>query len=177
MFGHEEANCKKKGGTRMEWRGVHKATTKENNMMQGTKQQEGLALLEDITPVPRRASAKKTMQVLNEANTRLDNPFQALDNAENMLLRPRDRRGGHLMDGIVSWNIRGLNWPNKQEDVHSFLHNNKFYITFVYGINQEQQRQPIWGDLMALSHQMTEAWCIIGDFNAMLYKEDRQGAI
>ena len=25
------------------------------------------------------------------------------------------------MVGITSWNIRGLNWPNKQDDVHSFL--------------------------------------------------------
>ena len=29
------------------------------------------------------------------------------------------------MDSIVSWNIRGLNWTNKQEDVRYFLHNNK----------------------------------------------------
>ena len=30
-----------------------------------------------------------------------------------------------LMDKIVSWNIRGLNWPNKQEDLKSFLQTNK----------------------------------------------------
>jgi len=29
------------------------------------------------------------------------------------------------MDSIVYWNIRGLNWPNKQEDVKIFLFNNK----------------------------------------------------
>ena len=29
------------------------------------------------------------------------------------------------MDNIVSWNIRGLNWPNKQEEVRSFIGNNK----------------------------------------------------
>jgi len=29
------------------------------------------------------------------------------------------------MDNIVSWNIRGLNWPNKQKDVCSFLSINK----------------------------------------------------
>jgi len=26
------------------------------------------------------------------------------------------------MDNIISWNIRGLNWPNKQEDLKAFLH-------------------------------------------------------
>ena len=29
------------------------------------------------------------------------------------------------MDSTVSWNIRGLNWPNKQEDVRLFLQSNK----------------------------------------------------
>ena len=29
------------------------------------------------------------------------------------------------MASIVSWNVRGLNWPNKQEDLKLFLHKNK----------------------------------------------------
>ena len=29
------------------------------------------------------------------------------------------------MVSITSWNIRGLNWPNNQEDVHSFLQFNQ----------------------------------------------------
>ena len=29
------------------------------------------------------------------------------------------------MNNVVSWNIRGLNWPNKQVDVHIFLQTNK----------------------------------------------------
>ena len=33
--------------------------------------------------------------------------------------------GGTQMDSVVTWNIRGLNWPNRQEDVCSFLYNNK----------------------------------------------------
>jgi len=32
---------------------------------------------------------------------------------------------GHPMDSIIAWNIRGLNWPNKQEDLKTFLHTNK----------------------------------------------------
>jgi len=32
---------------------------------------------------------------------------------------------GTLMDNIIAWNIRGLNWPNKQEDLKAFLHANK----------------------------------------------------
>jgi len=29
------------------------------------------------------------------------------------------------MTNMVRWNVRGLNWPNKQEDVKLFLHTNK----------------------------------------------------
>jgi len=37
------------------------------------------------------------------------------------------------------------------------------------------QRKPLWSDLFAIAHQMTSALCIIGDFNSVLYKTDRQG--
>ncbi|KAJ8433627.1 hypothetical protein Cgig2_023566 [Carnegiea gigantea] len=53
--------------------------------------------------------------------------------------------------------------------------NKKFFITFIYGMNQEQQRQSMWEDLLAFSHQMTKAWCILGDFNAILYKDSGRG--
>ncbi|KAJ8419338.1 LOW QUALITY PROTEIN: hypothetical protein Cgig2_024013 [Carnegiea gigantea] len=174
MFGHEEQACRKKGGVRQEWR-----------RLQGES---------------------------------------------------------YPMASITSWNRRGLNWPNKQKDVHSFLQYNKvgmiglletkvkennvekvagnafpcwywphnfeynakgsynaqvlkktdqfthcyatqmhthkkFYITFVYGMNQEQLRESLWSDLQALAQHITEAWCILGDFNSILYKEDRMGGI
>ena len=32
---------------------------------------------------------------------------------------------GHLMDSIIAWNIRGLDWPSKQEDLKAFLHTQK----------------------------------------------------
>ena len=153
------------------------------------------------------------------------------------------------MANIVSWNIRGLNWPNKQEDVKIFMHRNKvgliglletkvkipkvdsiaaklfpnwrwshnfhlntkgriwlawkpdaynleiahiteqlihckvtqagtnkrFYLTMVYGMNHEQQRAQLWQELQDISDHMIDAWCIMGDFNAVMYKEDRIG--
>jgi len=33
----------------------------------------------------------------------------------------------------------------------------------------------MWEDLKELSHQVTEAWCILGDFNVVLFKEDKRG--
>jgi len=42
-------------------------------------------------------------------------------NEGNEVMHPRIE-GGPPMDRICSWNIRGLNWPNKQEDVKIILH-------------------------------------------------------
>jgi len=33
----------------------------------------------------------------------------------------------------------------------------------------------MWEDLLVLSQPINEAWCIIGDYNAVLCKEDRIG--
>jgi len=33
----------------------------------------------------------------------------------------------------------------------------------------------MWEGLKELSHQVIEAWCILKEFNAVLYKEDRRG--
>ena len=52
--------------------------------------------------------------------------------------------------------------------------NVEFYITFVYGLNQMQLRKKLWTEL-ASSQALHEPWCIIGDFNSILYKEDRIG--
>ena len=46
----------------------------------------------------------------------------------------------------------------------------KFYITFVYGLNQMQLRKrKVWTDL---AQPLYEPWCIIRDFNSILYNED-----
>jgi len=152
------------------------------------------------------------------------------------------------MTNIASWNVWGLNWPNKQEDVKLFLQLNNigliglleakiksqkvskiaenifrgwewannfaisngriwvawkpslyrvtiqeksdqfihckvtqllpskhFHITFIYGHNHELQRQPMWTALQRLSTYIQGAWCLLGDFNAILSKQDRIG--
>ena len=152
------------------------------------------------------------------------------------------------MSQIASWNVRGLNWPNKQEDVKLLLQFNNiglvglletkikrhkveytasnifcgwdwvnnydisngriwvawkpssytltilektdqlihceatqlstckhFHITFIYGHNLELQRQSLWDALHHISRSTQGAWCILGDFNTILPKDDRLG--
>ncbi|KAJ8435058.1 hypothetical protein Cgig2_015563 [Carnegiea gigantea] len=49
----------------------------------------------------------------------------------------------------------------------------QFYLSTVYGMNHKSQRQHLWNDLITVSHNLASAWCIIGDFNTILAKEDR----
>jgi len=42
-------------------------------------------------------------------------------------------------------------------------------------MNQDQQRQQLLVEIQDFSQQMTEAWCVLGDFNSILYKDDRKG--
>ena len=50
-----------------------------------------------------------------------------------------------------------------------------FYLTFVYGYNKHELRRPLWHNLQTLSHQTPGAWCVLGDFNAVLHIQDRIG--
>jgi len=44
-----------------------------------------------------------------------------------------------LMNNISSWNIRGLNWPNKQEEVKIFFHNNKVGLIGLFEIKVKEK--------------------------------------
>jgi len=52
--------------------------------------------------------------------------------------------------------------------------NTHFFITYVYGLHQLQQRQELWDELLSYT-QIMDPWCVIGDFKAILYKENRVG--
>ncbi|KAJ8419399.1 hypothetical protein Cgig2_032985 [Carnegiea gigantea] len=50
-----------------------------------------------------------------------------------------------------------------------------FVITYVCGFNLAQERLALWADLQDIATNMTEACCVLGDFNAILHSEDRMG--
>ncbi|KAJ8427105.1 hypothetical protein Cgig2_029814 [Carnegiea gigantea] len=109
MFGHEEINCKKKGGIRTEWR-----PGSNTEQLSQTAEQHPSPSMEEFTQVAKRNAAKQTQHTANQTTYELENPFQALEISMNMGNK-KENGGG---DG-------GLNWPNKQEDLKAFLHTNK----------------------------------------------------
>ncbi|XP_062080432.1 uncharacterized protein LOC133785194 [Humulus lupulus] len=55
--------------------------------------------------------------------------------------------------------------------VSSTSNNDSFYVTFVYGMNDEEGRNILWKELQALA--MTSPWIVLGDFNDILSKEEQ----
>lgn len=50
-----------------------------------------------------------------------------------------------------------------------------FQNTFVYGQNTIYLRQQLWAHLEDIAHNIQEAWCILGDFNAVLQPDEQIG--
>ncbi|XP_019240335.1 PREDICTED: uncharacterized protein LOC109220328 [Nicotiana attenuata] len=50
---------------------------------------------------------------------------------------------------------------------------NTFEITFVYGKNTVTERRNLWDQLRKIRSNIQEAWLLIGDFNSMLFVDDR----
>ncbi|KAJ8430325.1 hypothetical protein Cgig2_015382 [Carnegiea gigantea] len=64
------------------------------------------------------------------------------------------------VDSIIAWNVSTRK---------------TFFLTFVYGLNTNTQRQSLWRDLRSIAGQMHMAWGVVGDFNTTLYPEERLG--
>ncbi|XP_062102958.1 uncharacterized protein LOC133813947 [Humulus lupulus] len=57
--------------------------------------------------------------------------------------------------------------------VRPFDKGNGFYVSFVYGFNEEEGRVGLWEELSECVTQ--EPWLVFGDFNDILHKEERIG--
>ncbi|XP_021845359.2 uncharacterized protein [Spinacia oleracea] len=51
-----------------------------------------------------------------------------------------------------------------------------FHCTFVYGLHDKTTREPLWDSLKAIADKCSEAWIIMGDFNALMDLDDRIGS-
>ncbi|KAJ8419347.1 LOW QUALITY PROTEIN: hypothetical protein Cgig2_025466 [Carnegiea gigantea] len=182
MFGHEETSCRKKGGVRTEWRPVQKDNSKgspKEQPMQTSQQPLGTES-ETFTQVPKKSAAKQSLlYTAGQTAPEMGNPFLALELSEDGVNNSSPNIKGRIW---IAWQPRTYKVEVLQKSdqlMHSHVTqvstNKKFYITFVYGMNHDQQRQQMWEDLKALSQQMTEAWCTLGDLNVVLHKDGKRG--
>ncbi|XP_074300450.1 uncharacterized protein LOC141631715 [Silene latifolia] len=59
--------------------------------------------------------------------------------------------------------------------VTEVLTNKVFYVTYVYGFNKIEQRVPLWNSLIRMN--MTAPWIVMGDFNCVMFSNERIGSI
>ncbi|XP_010685067.1 uncharacterized protein LOC104899550 [Beta vulgaris subsp. vulgaris] len=52
----------------------------------------------------------------------------------------------------------------------------KFYVTFLYGMNEASDREDLWIELQRVSTQVRGAWMVGGDFNNVLHLNERIGS-
>ena len=85
--------------------------------------------------------------------------------------------GGRI---AIAWNpmlfhVNILFCSSQMMHLYVELINNKkkFYITFVYAFNKEEDRKTLWADLSRLNSK--DPWVVLGDFNAILDPGDRVG--
>ena len=70
------------------------------------------------------------------------------------------------MDNIASWNIRGLNWPNKQEDVKLFLHSNKIGLVGLLETKIKEKK------VQKVASNLFPSWRWIHNFQSQCEREN-----
>jgi len=126
MYGHLKKVCRKKGIIRKEWRKVdrpaeHPPTTPASE-----------ADLEGFTPVNRKDCARQPVKNSTQPALQDESRFSILEieiqGPEKIVTIETTRNPPPPMANLSSWNIQGLNWPNKQEEVKLFLHSHSIGV-------------------------------------------------
>lgn len=59
--------------------------------------------------------------------------------------------------------------------VTNLVTNQIFFLTVIYARNNFDRRQELWRDLIQMKGQTIGPWCLMGDYNNILYSEERVG--
>lgn len=52
-----------------------------------------------------------------------------------------------------------------------------FLVTFIYGLHSISARRPLWEALTGLAGVSAYPWLVLGDFNALLTPQDKEGGM
>ncbi|XP_062079945.1 uncharacterized protein LOC133784673 [Humulus lupulus] len=59
--------------------------------------------------------------------------------------------------------------------VHPRQKQDRFDVTFVYGFNEDKKRAQLWIELEEISMQIQGPWIVMGDFNDIMFSNERVG--
>ncbi|KAL6565247.1 hypothetical protein OROGR_002198 [Orobanche gracilis] len=82
----------------------------------------------------------------------------------------------------VVWDTSQLHFQpivTTDQAIHGYVNSNNglfsAFITFIYGLNERDDRRSLWSNLRSIAGMVHEPWLILGDFNNVLNSEDRIG--
>ncbi|GJU39274.1 hypothetical protein Tco_1192231 [Tanacetum coccineum] len=122
-------------------------------------------------------------------SVKLHNSFSSLGDGEDAEELPNVGETslpvkGFLMINIASWNIRGLNFSPKQNEVRQddqAIHTRvwlkaekkELFYSFIYAHNRYTHCRALWKSLnLHKSNVRDRPWCLMGDFNVALFLND-----
>ncbi|KAJ8431637.1 hypothetical protein Cgig2_001960 [Carnegiea gigantea] len=169
MLGHTEDVCKKKGVIRTEWRRIQplRAPSQPDNNQPRGEQHINTQTLQTFGALTTLEQPKPnegpTHEVCSDTFTHVSkgaSPKRTLATPTS----PTATHSNRFNPSLYSVTI--------QEKFDQFIHckvthlstNKRFHIT-----------QPLWAALQHLSSSIQGAWCLLGDFNAILSKKDYFG--
>ncbi|KAF5183828.1 Dnase i-like superfamily protein, partial [Thalictrum thalictroides] len=105
--------------------------------------------------------------------------------------RPKGSRGWSFLENYdkhtagriwVCWNDNEVE-VHKLEESKQHIHcnvtilssNSSFLFTCIYASNDRQERLLLWKDIINLYRGIKTPWCVLGDFNNVLYSHERVG--
>lgn len=109
------------------------------------------------------------------------------DKADKIIRKIATGWNGKQIILIVVEEGYGLFWDSNRADFNvfnmscQFIHGHikvpalalEFKYTSTYGLHTQEDRKNLWAELQCLEKKQQGAWLIMGDFNAVLYIDDR----
>ncbi|KAJ8431667.1 LOW QUALITY PROTEIN: hypothetical protein Cgig2_008599 [Carnegiea gigantea] len=156
MLGHEE---EKEDTIRKEWRVINRDNREGKEMEESTPQVEGTKGNKGFT-APRRRSGRHKDQPKETYVAPGHNSFQ-----EDIKV--------FLNKHKVS--VLGATYQMVHCRAQQVSNHKQFCISFMYGMNNNALRQPLWRGLRRTAERMHMTLGVLGDFNAILYPKERIG--
>lgn len=100
---------------------------------------------------------------------------QTIEYKHHFLISPYGLSGGLALFWRNEINLTVLSSSPNFIDTKVEYKSNEFYLTFIYGIPQQEHRGEFWEELSILGQGRDSAWALTGDFNDILNNSEKDG--
>ncbi|CAN6881852.1 unnamed protein product [Brassica oleracea] len=114
------------------------------------------------------------METKNQDDFVIQN-LKSSEYSQHFTIPPTGLSGGLALVWKADVNLTVLKASPNYIDTQIDHKGNSFYITFIYGAPQQENRESVWEEISALGLNRDSAWAISGDFNDILDNSEKVG--